>query len=236
MKTMMKTIIRLPLSWAILIGLVLLASILLYLFYGSNDPKQSTLIGGISGGVIVYIIGFLISIQEYRNIDRFRELGVKEVLPNRRGTQYYSKLVSESNETVIVIGTSCSRFIDDFANKDNDNHVLIDALQKNKGLNVKFMVPAEQYMDELSKKKFVLGEAKLRRLLSEFPDRIEMRRFNHEPRYSFVRVDNDLIVGPVFAETESKNSPAIHLDVNSSFAGKYLYDFDRVWDKSQSFE
>ncbi|MEW8460389.1 MAG: hypothetical protein AB2653_08810, partial [Candidatus Thiodiazotropha endolucinida] len=229
MKTVMKTTIRMPLSYAILGGLILIAAVTLYLFFGTEDPKLSTIIGGICGGVIVYIISFLISIYEYRSIDRFRELGVKEVLPNRRGTDYYAELLGEASEIVVVTGTSCSRFIDDFANNDNDDHVLLDALRKNKGLNVKLMVPLEKYMDELSKTKFASGEEKLRKLLSDFPGRIEMRRFNHEPRHSFVRVDKDLVVGPVFVETESQDSPAIHLDVNSAYAGKYLHDFDRVW-------
>lgn len=236
MKAVMKTTIRMPLSYAILAGLFLLAAVTLYLFFGTTNQKLSTIIGGICGGVVVYIISFLISIYEYRSIDRFRELGVKEVLPNRRGTDYYSELVSEAGEIVIVTGTSCSRFIDDFANKENDNHVLLDALRKNKGLHVKFMVPAEKYMDERSKIKFSAGEEKLRRLLADFQGRIEMRRFGHEPRHSFVRVDNDLVVGPVFVETESQDSPAIHLDVNSAYAGKYLRDFDRVWASSKPFE
>ncbi len=236
MKTVMKTTIRMPLRYVILIGLALIAAVTLYLFFGTEDPKLSTLIGGICGGVIVYIISFLISIYEYRNIDRFRELGVKEVLPNRRDTDYYGKLVSEASEIVIVTGTSCSRFIDDFANESNDNHVLVDVLRKNKGLEVKFMVPSEEHMDMLSRTKFSSGEKKLKKLLADFPDHIEVRRFDHDPRYSFVRVDKDLIVGPVFAGKESKDSPAIHLDVNSAYAGKYLHDFDHVWANSKPFE
>ena len=235
MNTAMKKIIRMPMSYAILAGLLFFAAGALYWFFGTDDPKLSALIGGICGGVIVYIIGFLISIYEYRSIDRFRQLGVKEVLPNRRGTDYYEKLVSEASEIVVVTGTSCSRFIDDFANRYNDNHVLVDALRKNKGLEVKIMVPSEKYMDDQSKIKFRSGEEKLRNLLADCIGRVKMKRFNHEPRYSFVRVDNNLIVGPVFTEVESKDAPAIHLDVNSAYAEKYLDDFNRVWASAQPF-
>ena len=103
MKTVMKTTIRMPISYAILAGLFIVVAVTLYFFIGTEDPKLSTLIGGICGGVIVYIIGFLISIYEYRSIDRFRELGVKEVLPNRRKTDYYGTLVGEASENVFVM-------------------------------------------------------------------------------------------------------------------------------------
>ena len=236
MKTVMKTTIRMPTRYAILLGLTLFGGVMLYLFLGTDNPKISTLVGGVTGGIIVYVISFLISIYEYQSIDKFRELGVREILPNRRETEYYRKIVGQGSEIVVVTGTSCSRFIDDFANGENDSHVLIDALRNNVGMKAKFMVPSEEYMDELSKIKFNSGEKKLQELFCDFPNRVELRRFDHEPRYSFVRVDSELIVGPVFAETESQNSPAIHLDVNSSFAEKYLNDFNRVWDNSTPFK
>lgn len=236
MRTVMNKTIRMPIRYVILLALVILLAVTLYIFYGASNPKLATLVAGVSGGLIVYIVGFILSIYEYKSIDRFRRLGVKEVLSNRRGIEYYRKMVGEAREHVLVIGTSCSRFIDDFANEENNDHVLLDALRKNNALKVRFLVPDEQSMDVASRSKFSAGEEKLRNLLKAFPDRVEMRRFNHQPRYSFVRVDVDLIVGPVFAERESKDSPAIHLDVESAFAEKYLADFDRVWKRSQAFQ
>ena len=72
-------------------------------------------------------------------------------------------------------------------------------------------------------------------MLKNFPDNVEVRRFAFQAKYSLVRVDGELIVGPVFADTESKDSPAIHLDVYSSYAEKYLNDFAKVWKTSQPY-
>lgn len=236
MKAVMKTVIKTPLRYVILVCLILATAGSLYYFLGVSDPKISTLVGGICGGLIVYIINFLLTIYEYKSIDRFRELGIKEVLPNRRSTDYYSDLLSKANEIVVVVGTSCTRFIDDFANKENDKHILIDALRKNRNLKVQLMVPQKDYMDNQSKTRFGSGKSKLKKLLNDFPQKVEMRCFSFYPRYSFVRVDDDLIVGPVFVDTESKNSPAIHLNVNSAFSEKYINDFNRIWENSPVYD
>ena len=227
-----KKYLEVPISSIILIFLLIASCAAIYYFIEAEESKLSTIIGGIGGGLVVYIIGYILSIYKYKSIDRFRELGVKEILPNRRGTDYYNNLIRKANDRVVVTGTSCTRFINDFADEDSDEHTLIDVLRENKLLKVQFLVPKEKYMDESSKVSFKLGQAKLKKLISDYPERIEMRQYSFEPRYSFVRVDSDLIVGPVFSGTESKNSPAIHLDVNSSFSEKYLQNFNQVWDSS----
>ena len=236
MQTVMRTTVRLPLRYILLIGLLFLLAVSLYLYFGIDDPKLSALVGGISGGVAVYIIVFLFSIYEYRQIDRFRALGVVEVLPDRRDDDYYRNIVKDAKTMVQVMGTSCTRFVDDFANIANDEHVLVDALNRNAELKVQFLVPEEKYMDESSQHRFAAGRLTIEKLKDKYKRRIEMRRFDFQARHSMVRVDNDLIVGPVFKEVESRNTPAIHVDIKSAFAEKYVEYFSWVWGRSQPFE
>ena len=91
-------------------------------------------------------------------------------------------------------------------------------------------------MDESSQHRFAAGRLTIEKLKDKYKRRIEMRRFDFQARHSMVRVDNDLIVGPVFQEVESRNTPAIHVDIKSAFAEKYVEYFSWVWGRSQPFE
>ena len=215
-----------PYRYLIIFGLILLFVITFWLYYSSiTDPKLATLMGGISGGIAVYLISFLLSIYEYKQIDRFRDMGVLEVLSDRRRSDYYKDYVKNANNTVQVMGTSCTRFVDDFANNANDNHVLIDALNKNSDLKVQFLIPSDDYMDDGSKTKFEEGKQKFVNFRNQFEGRVELKRHDFEARHSLVRVDDHLIIGPVFQLVESKDSPAIHLRTPSKYAEKYLKYF-----------
>lgn len=234
MKILMGKDVRIPLRYLIGFGLILLCGVFTYLYFDLTDPKMVAYVGGISGGIAVLIISFMLSMYEYQQIDRFNDMGVLQVLPDRRDTNYYTKIVKDAKAVVQVMGTSCTRFIDDFANSESDNHVLIDALNKNKNLKVCFLIPSENHMDSASKHNFHVGKSKLVALTNTFSSRVELRHFNFDARHSLVRADDIIIVGPVFQEVESKNSPAIHLRISSPYAKKYLDYFLWVWNNAQS--
>ena len=98
---------------------------------------------------------------------------------------------------------------------------------------MQFLLPTDEYMDQRSKARFQADLENVRQLLNCFSDRIEMRRFEFQARHSMVRVDDNLIVGPVFQEVESRDSPAVHVNTNSAFADKYIAHFDWVWNTAQ---
>ena len=201
-------------------------------FFWVDDEQISAFLGGMSGGLVGVTISFLFSMYEYANIDRYRALGVLNILPNRRDTSYYTDIVRKAKGKVQVMGTSCTRFINDFADASSNEHVLIAALNKHQNLKIELLVPTDEKMDKQSKLKFEAGEVKLGQLQHTFKERVQLKRYDFQPRHSLVRVDNDLIVGPVFPGVESQNSPAIHLDTNKEFADKYLEHFEVVWNTS----
>ena len=219
----------------ILLGFLLLGLIIVtVLFFCVDNAKWSAFLGGISGGLFGVTITFLFSMYEYGAIDRYRALGVLDILADRRDTSYYKNIVKDAKEIVQVMGTSCARFIEDFADADSDEHVLIDALKKHDNLKITLLAPTKECMDDNSKLNFEAGKEKLDKLQDRFPDRVFLKRYNFEPRHSLVRVDSDLIVGPVFQGVESKNSPAIHLTTDSAYAQKYLEHVDWVLSKKCS--
>ena len=233
MTNVMKQLVATPLRYILLCSLLLGLATVTALFFWVDDEKWSAFLGGISGGLLGVTITFIFSMYEYGEIERYRALGVLNILPNRRDDSYYKKIVKNAQKNVQVMGTSCARFIEDFADADSDEHVLIVALDRHKNLRVELLAPTEEQMDEQSKLKFKAGHNRLRQLQNQFQDRVQLKRYDFQARHSLVRVDNNLIVGPVFQGVESQNSPAIHLDTNKDFAEKYLKYFEWAWEKSQ---
>jgi hypothetical protein len=45
------------------------------------------------------------------------------------------------------MGASCTRFVEDFLDSQNEDHVLIDALQRNKKLRVQLLIPDDSHLD-----------------------------------------------------------------------------------------
>ena len=222
MNILMKKLVAVPLRHVIAFCLFFSVAIITLFFFIVEDERIAALLGGISGGLLGVAISFLFSIYEHMQNDRFRAMGVLDILPDRRDTSYYKNIVKNAQKIVLVMGTSCIRFIEDFADPKSDDRVLIDALNKHDNLKLTLLVPTEENMDNKSKLNFEAGKEKLEQLQNQFGDRVAIKRYNFEPRHSLVWVDGNLIVGPVFQEVESKNSPAIHLTTDSAYAKKYL--------------
>ncbi len=230
MKDLMKQLAAVPLRYVISFCLLLSIAISILVFFHVEDERIASLLGGISGGLVGVAISFLLSMYEYMQIDRYRALGVLDILSDRRNTSYYKNIVKDAKEIVQVMGTSCIRFIEDFADPASDEHVLIAAMKNHDNLEITILVPTEENMDDRSKSYFETGKEKIYELQNRFQGRVSLKRYNFEPRHSLVRVDSNLIVGPVFQDVESKNSPAIHLTTNSAYAKKYLDYVDWVLD------
>jgi len=233
MQSVMKKNFTFSLANLILFFLFLALTTTFYYYIKVEDPKIYSLVGGLGCGIAIQIIAFITSYYEYRQIDRFRAMGVVDILPDRRNQEYYKKIIRNAKDSIQVMGTSCTRFINDFADQNSNDHVLIDALNKNTNLSVQFLIPMTVHMDNETKLKFEAGKNKFVILKDKFGSRVEMRQHDFQARHSMVRVDSTLVVGPVFQNVESQNSPAVHLDVVSVFAEKYLHYFRSIWITSQ---
>ena len=61
---------------------------------------------------------------------------------------------------------------------------------------------------------------------------LEIRYFSHTAAHSIFRIDDTCIIGPVFPELESKNTPALHVMKSSPMALNYMDYFDSEWEKA----
>ncbi len=185
----------------------------------------------IIAGLVVLIVQYMLNWRVHHQIYKFESRGIENILSDRKNTPIYKEIISSAKQNVYVMGTSCARFIEDFADNESSDHVLIDRMDKHNSLEFHLLIPQIEYMDGASKNKLAAVGKKITALKSKFGRRFKIRRYGFEPRHSMVIADDNLIAGPVFQEVESKHSPAIHLRISKSkFADKYLDYYKDVWE------
>jgi hypothetical protein len=222
-------------AWAVFLAALVAICSLIAVYYFEIDDSQIKiigLVGGVLAGLVVYILTFLTILSPLKELDRFRRMGVKNLLMNRHDRDYYRDLVKDASRSVAVMGASCTRFVDDFLDEENDDKVLFDALSRQSGLQVRFLIPSEEFMTKDSNDRVVKMVPKISKISGHFNGRIQLRRFNESARHSFVLVDDELVAGPIFDNDRSKHAPAVHVSTTTPFGRKHEQYFEEIWNKS----
>ena len=221
--------LHVPIWFLILVLLLALIITFGILFFLVDDSKYESLFGGIFAGLIPCTIFYCKKIVLFKKLDEYQRMGVHHLLKNRHEKSYYRPIVGGASKRVKVMGASCSRFIDDFLDIGSDDKVLVDRLHSQPNLTVQLLVPDQENMSENTQARFNLANEKIEKLTNQFGNRFEIRRFPFEARHSFVIVDDILVAGPIFQEDRSKQAPAVHVDMSTSFGDKYLEYFQTIW-------
>lgn len=201
-----------------------------YATLDANDAKWLGLVGGLLTGLIVYLCTFVTLLRPINELDRFHRMGIKMLLSHRHEKDYYRKLLEDSRYKVDVLGASCSRFVRDFLDPDDDHAILINALNRRRQLRVRLLIPTDAHMSDEARNNTVATLKKLAALKQTFGDRIELRRFDDAARHSFVVTDEDMVAGPIFEEDKSKYAPAVHVLTRTPFGEKYSGYFESLWE------
>ena len=195
-----------------------------------NEGPFFVFVSGLVPGLAVALIQFLLSWAEFQQISKFSKMRIKGVLNSRDGELYYGALISTAQTKIDVQGVTASRFVSDFAdgNSSRDEKKLLIAALKN-GVVVRFLLPEPQFLSNNDRiEKYPKTTRILTTLLPLYPN-LEVRYFNHKPITSTVRVDDDVLFGPVFDNIESQNTPAVHTSASSALAQSYLNHFESEW-------
>lgn len=196
-----------------------------------SDPKWLAIISGLLTGFIVALFQTILSLSEIRELDKYRQLKIQEILPRRNNRDYYKNMISKAKNKIYIQGVTAQRFLHDFANKEDTEEgstVLLSALGK--GVEVRILVAAQDFLsNEEDKKKSGMADQKLKELTKY--SNFKFAYYSHEPTHSIVTIDEQSIVGPIFSGTASEHTPAIHLKNSSEFVEKYLKYFKDEWKK-----
>ena len=224
--------VRLSLSMVILVILCILfiTAIIVYFQIDKPDSKWGTLFGSLAAGMIVAIIQYAISWQDYRQTEKLKKLQLLEVLFNRDSRDKYEEYIRNANRKLDVMGVTAVRFFNDFADMSNgaleNAQVLLRAL--NRGVYVRVLLVSKELLSESKKVDYAKVRTKYKEIIQRYPN-IEIRYFNHIAAHSIFRIDDTCIVGPVFPNLESKNTPALHVMKSSPIALHYMDYFEKEW-------
>lgn len=232
MKQIFDIKIKLRLSAIVLVVLLLAVIVAGWYYYSYASTKTGVLMGSLAAGLFVALIQLIISWQEYKMAEQVKDLKLVKILYDRDDRTYYENLIKESKKEIKVMGVTAKRFFEHFADMSKgargNARVLIDAL--NRGVKVEILLPTKEYLTEDKQSGYEQVQQIWQKIKESYPRAdITIKYFHHVPAHSIFIVDNKCIVGPVFENVESKNTPALHLDNESPFAVNYIEHFDEEW-------
>lgn len=228
--------LSISMPWAILtVALLLLVafgaiSILMtekHLF--ANEGPLWVFASGVVSGLVVTLAQFCLSWADARAIDRFRRMGVENVLTTRDEEAYFGQLIQKARSQVDVLGATATRLMEDFADDKSPNiekRALIEKLKK--GVSVRILVAAPAQLDADDKYKYSVTRKRFEGIAKSYPN-FEARYFDATPIAAFVRADHELVVGPLLPGVASKHTPAMHVYNHSPYAAAYLKYFEETW-------
>jgi hypothetical protein len=226
--------IKIGLTHIIFTILIISLILLLFLFFTGNEPqdKYLQLIGGLSAGFIVFLVQFLLDWKGFREIEKYKALGIKRILSYRDDEAFYRNFIKSGNRRIWVMGVTALRFMQDFADESRkrpEKRVLIDSLEK--GIEVKILMPKVSYLTTHNQKNFHTSNDFFKLVAKKYSG-FEYKYFDHIPAHSIFIVDDKCLLGPVFPNTESKDSPCIQTNTHSDFSKKYIDYFQSEWEKA----
>jgi hypothetical protein len=203
-----------------------------FYFTDNDNSKFGLLMGGLAASLFVAIIQFLFAWNEHLEIEAIKRLGVKRVLPHRDEEAFYRGLIKAAKNRICVMGVTGVRFMRDFADSESgrsEKRVLIDALKNN--VEVQILMPSIKHLKS--------GERDMAKILKNLFSRVKkisqkfsVRYFDHIPTHSIVIVDDLCLLGPVFPDVASKDTPCILISANSIYANPYTKYFDSEWNNA----
>lgn len=195
----------------------------------ANEGPLWVFASGVVSGLVVTLAQFCLSWADAKAIDRFRRMGVENVLTTRDEESYYGKLIQTASSQVDVLGSTATRLMLDFADLNSpkaEKRALIEALKN--GVPVRILVATPAQLDSSDQYKYPVNRKRFEAIAAIYSN-FEVRYFDTTPIASFVRADHELVVGPLLPGVESKHTPALHVYNHSPYAASYLNYFEKTW-------
>lgn len=227
---------------AYLLGLIALAALLgvcLYLTNPKTDARWIGLLSGLVSGVAIASLQFLTQYLEQKTLAEYKKHGLVEFLPNRKNAEYYRTLIKNTKvgDKIVVAGVTCNRLLDDFANpKVSESQDLIEALAR--GVEVTLLLPKLKYLNDEDRSDFLNKTLpKSKDILEKNQAKFQLLYYDFEPSHSIFLAGNTCLVGPIFKNKKSKDTPAINFDRAGLFTKAYLeYLTETIDNSSASYE
>ncbi|WP_159880392.1 hypothetical protein [Aquitalea denitrificans] len=235
--------LKISLPAAIVLALILLVLCFTYLIAINTDKaffdKEGPLwviIAGLIPGLTVALFQLCLSWYEYATVSKIKSLKIRDVISTRDSKKYYRELIDSSQNTLIVYGVTGSRFVQDFGDLESRNEegkCLLKALDRK--VTVKILVASCDYLENAEDKhKFSIAANHFEKLTKKWSN-IEVRYFKHTPNTNLFVSDSEVIIGHVFPKIRSKDTPSLHVSLDSILAQTYIEHFNNEWEGAEVF-
>jgi len=216
----------------IILRSALIISAILYCF----DFHSETMLGfGIASFLALILRVF--SLNDTNELMKYKKMGIVRILENRDEEIDYRSRIKKINKKLSIMGYTAKRLIEDFADIDSpreEKRVLLEKLT-NRHIKIKILITDRDFVSENKKNHFDETLSKMKKIKQNFPN-LEVKYYQHKPCHSIFLFDEECLIGPMFDNLESKDTPTIHAMKTSKFVQFYLKYFDTEWDKAESID
>jgi len=229
--------VKINVHWFVLLVFLLLFLGLTWCHFYLNSteyPRLSSFVGGLAAAFFVAFVQFGLQIIDQIKLSKFRKHGVLDFLEDRSDREFYRKLIksAKSGSTLQVLGVTSNRMLSDFANYDEARcQDLIRAMEND--VSVQILIPKCAHLSPSQLSDFKTKTLKIAAVLkAKHPQSFCIRYFDSRPSHSMFACGGKCVIGPIFEDKSSKDTPAIVFDRNGSFVEPYNKNFRKLWDAS----
>lgn len=203
------------------------ALLILLFAVGSWNGKIEAIFSGFIVACLVGIVQILSDLDLYRKNRRIEKTRIVDVIEKRKDEEKYGGLIRQSKKEVLVLGTTCSRFMKDFVDQSS---VVSEAISR--GVVFKLLIPEDDFLEQEDRGKIKTITLQIyERMSGDQRKFFSIKRFREFPNHSLVVVDDLYIVGPIFRRLKrSEVTPSIVFRARSSVATAYREYFDQLWE------
>ncbi|WP_405121806.1 hypothetical protein [Pseudomonas petroselini] len=221
----LRFVVQAPLAYlALLIIVTLCSGILLYYTPPDFDGRVIGLLSGLVSGIGIASIQFLTQYIEQNTLAEYKKYGLVEFLTNRKDPEYYRPLIKKTKvgDKIIVAGVTCNRLLDDFANPDTlESQDLLEAMAR--GVEVTLLLPKIKYLGDADTSDFKYKTLpKSQKITANSFGLFKILYYDFEPSHSIFLAGSSCLVGPIFKNKKSKDTPAINFHKDGLFTKPYL--------------
>lgn len=218
----------------IVLGILILLTIGIGCWYisSADGTKIGSLLGSLCAGLIVAIIQFFISYQDYTRNEIFRKLQIIKLFDNRNKKNEYNEYIGSASREIKIMGSTAVRFFRDFcvtdASAPDEEKTIITKL--NQGVCVMILLPSKHFLSNEKLNDYDFVKEKIAEIKQNYPTaKFNVRYFEHTANHSIFMVDDTCIVGPIFPNLESKYTFSQQLRNVGELAKSYLKYFEEEW-------
>jgi hypothetical protein len=155
-----KDIWNLPDFKVLLVIIVILIALINFNF---DNPTYESFISGLLAGLVITLIRVIFDFKKLKLSRVVKESKLKNMLTDRNEKQYYKEILENVEKRLWVMGTSCSRLLNDFGSSREGQDEILDNLIK-KNVDIQLLILDDSIIWKGKVGNYSLKDTKIKRI------------------------------------------------------------------------